>query len=142
MADACYMACPEVYISDKDGWVQNKNIIPTVFISVELDIEELWTMMVAFVSNVSENKIISHDEELTFEEQDRINAINALDSTATQEGDPANGNLTVTVTQADGKLTAVSASIASGTYDKSGAAATAETNAKKYTDDALTWGSF
>lgn len=72
MADACYMACPEVYVSDEDGWVQNKNIIPTVFISVELDIEELWTMMVAFVSNVSENKIISHDEELTFEEQDRI----------------------------------------------------------------------
>ena len=70
------------------------------------------------------------------------NAINALDSTATQEGDPANGNLTVTVTQADGKLTAVSASIASGTYDKSGAAAEAENNAKAYTDTALTWGSF
>ena len=70
------------------------------------------------------------------------NAINALDSTATQEGDPANGNLTITVTQADGKLTAVSASIASGTYDKSGAAAEAENNAKAYTDTALTWGSF
>lgn len=70
------------------------------------------------------------------------NAINALDSTATQTGDLANGNLTVTVTQADGKLTAVSASIASGTYDKSGAAAEAETNAKAYTDTALTWGSF
>lgn len=70
------------------------------------------------------------------------NAINALDSTATQIGDPANGNLTVTVTQTDGKLTAVSASIASGTYDKSGAAAEAETNAKAYTDTALTWGSF
>lgn len=70
------------------------------------------------------------------------NAINALDSTATQIGDPANGNLTVTVTQTDGKLTAVSASVASGTYDKSGAAAEAETNAKAYTDTALTWGSF
>lgn len=80
MADACYMACPEVYISDEDGWVQNENIIPTVFISVELDIEELWTMMVAFVSNVSENKIISHDEELTFEERDRIKrAIESLE---------------------------------------------------------------
>lgn len=70
------------------------------------------------------------------------NAINALDSTATQTGDPANGNLTVTVTQTDGKLTAVSASIASGTYDVAGSAATAETNAKAYTDTALTWGSF
>ena len=70
------------------------------------------------------------------------NAINALDSTATQTGDPANGNLTVTVTQIDGKLTAVSASIASGTYDAAGSAATAETNAKDYTDAALTWGSF
>lgn len=80
MADACYMACPEIYISDEDGWVQNENIIPTVFISVELDIEELWTMMVAFVSNVSENKIISHDEELTFEERDRIKrAIESLE---------------------------------------------------------------
>lgn len=69
-------------------------------------------------------------------------AINALDSTATQTGDPANGNLTVTVTQTDGKLTAVSASIASGTYDAAGSAATAETNAKDYTDAALTWGSF
>lgn len=70
------------------------------------------------------------------------NAINALDSTATQTGDPANGNLTVTITQTDGKLTAVSASIASGTYDAAGSAATAETNAKDYTDAALTWRSF
>ena len=70
MADACYMACPEVFINNK--WVENKDLIPTVFISVELDIEELWTMMVAFVSNISENRLISKDGELTFEEQDRI----------------------------------------------------------------------
>jgi hypothetical protein len=52
----------------------------------------------------------------------------------------------VTITEADGKLTAVTASIADGTYDTSGAASTALTNAKAYTDDtvneALTWGTF
>ena len=69
MADACFMACSEIY--DNGKWIKNDNQIPSVFISVELDIEELWTMMVAFVSCVNENKIISN-EKLTFDESDRI----------------------------------------------------------------------
>lgn len=80
MADACYLACSEIYINGE--WVKNENQIPTVFISVELDIEELWTMAIAFVSQVNENKLISRDEEMTFEERERVEkAIEILKST-------------------------------------------------------------
>lgn len=65
-----------------------------------------------------------------------------LDATVSQTASADNGNIAVTVVETDGKLTSVTASIASGTYDTSGAAATAESNAKAYTDTALTWGSF
>ena len=48
----------------------------------------------------------------------------------------------VQVVEADGKITSVAVSgDYSNTYDAKGAATTAETNAKAYTDTALTWGS-
>jgi hypothetical protein len=69
-------------------------------------------------------------------------AIKDLDATVSQTASDDNGNIAITVTETDGKLTAVTASISSNTYDASGAAETAESNAKAYTDSALTWSSF
>jgi hypothetical protein len=67
------------------------------------------------------------------------NAVDALDSeVSTVEGNA----VSITVKQVDGKLTEVTASVADGTYDKSGAADTAEANAKSYTDTALSWSEF
>ena len=72
MADACYMACKEMYIEGE--WVVNSNPEPisTVFISVELDIEELQTMAIACISGVNENKIIDSQDTMTFDERARV----------------------------------------------------------------------
>lgn len=59
------------------------------------------------------------------------NAINALDSTAQNAAD---AEVHVSVTQTDGKLTAVSATVKANTFDAHGAAASAETKAKAYAD--------
>ena len=61
MADACWLACGEYYKDDKDGWIDLGVKCPTVFISVELDKEELQTMAIAFLSGVNENKIIRNE---------------------------------------------------------------------------------
>ena len=58
-------------------------------------------------------------------------------------GDPDTGvqadGLKVKITQADGVLTGVTASIVAGTYDLAGAASSAESNAEAYADNLLTW---
>ena len=59
------------------------------------------------------------------------NAIKALDSTAQNAAD---AEVHVSVTQTDGKLTAVSATVKANTFDAHGAAASAETKAKAYAD--------
>lgn len=59
------------------------------------------------------------------------NAIKALDSTAQNAAD---AEVHVSVTQTDGKLTAVSATVKANTFDAYGAAASAETKAKTYAD--------
>lgn len=70
MADACYLACPEVYNTEQKKWVGTGKANPVTYISVELDIEELQTMALAFVSGVPENHIIQG--ELDFEEIERV----------------------------------------------------------------------
>lgn len=64
-------------------------------------------------------------------------AIAELDSTVTQTAGAANGNVSASVVEADGKLTSVSVSITPNTYDAYGAADTAESNANSYTDTAV-----
>ena len=70
MADACYLACTEYFNVDKNEWEKIGDACPTVFISVELDKEELQTMALAFISGVPENHIIRG--EMSFEEIDRV----------------------------------------------------------------------
>lgn len=70
MADALFLGCSEIWDKDKEEWISCGIKIPNVFISVELDYDELQTMAVAFVSGVSEYKIIQGVAD--FDEQERI----------------------------------------------------------------------
>ena len=70
MADACFLACDEYFDTAKKQWVSLGDCCPTVFISIELDIEELQTMALAFVAGVPENHIIKN--EMSFEEKERV----------------------------------------------------------------------
>ena len=63
MADACMLACRKIVINDE--WVpicddmdgQREGVL---FISTELDDSELYTLALAFLTNINEEKIISH----------------------------------------------------------------------------------
>ena len=58
IADACYIACDEIYDSTQNQWVQNGTKEPVLFIATEQDIEEVQTMMIAFLSDVDEQHIL------------------------------------------------------------------------------------
>lgn len=70
MADACFFACDEYYDESQQQWVSLGECCPTVFISVELDIEELQTMALSFIGYIPENHIIRN--EMSFEERERL----------------------------------------------------------------------
>lgn len=58
IADACYLACDEVYDS-RFGWIHNGIKQPTLFIATEQDLSEVQTMMLAFLSEVNEEHILN-----------------------------------------------------------------------------------
>lgn len=58
LADACYAAVPKLYDSTKQRWVKTGNASPTLYISTELEIDELQSMILAYVSNVPEDHIL------------------------------------------------------------------------------------
>ena len=59
IADACSFACDEIY-SEKEGkWVSNYTKEPTLFITTEQELDEIQTMMIAFLSNVDEEHILT-----------------------------------------------------------------------------------
>lgn len=59
MADACYLACSEMYDTKKKEWIDLGIKHKVLLISVELDEEELGTLATAFVSGVPEDVIVS-----------------------------------------------------------------------------------
>lgn len=68
-------------------------------------------------------------------------SIEGLDADVSSAAVEAGKGIKVQVVETDGKITSVAVSgDYSNTYDAKGAATTAETNAKAYTDTALTWG--
>lgn len=69
MGDACYFACGEMYFNGE--WKSLGEKIPSVFISVELDKEELQTMALSFICGINEDHILE-PERMTFEEQERL----------------------------------------------------------------------
>lgn len=70
MADACNMACNKIYDTSLEKWVDNGEKLDTLFISVELEPDELKTMALAFLSGVNESHIL--DAEYLPGEQKRV----------------------------------------------------------------------
>lgn len=70
IADACFIACDEIYDSSQKQWVQNGTKEPVLFIATEQDLEEIQTMMIAFLSDVDEQHIL--DGEYLAEEWERV----------------------------------------------------------------------
>lgn len=58
IADACNIACDMIY-DELFGWIKNGTAEPTLYIATEQDLEEVQTMMLAFLSNVNEEHIIN-----------------------------------------------------------------------------------
>ena len=59
IADACSIACDEIYDLNEGRWVQNGTKEPTLYISTEQEIDEIQTMIFAFLSGVNEEHIIT-----------------------------------------------------------------------------------
>lgn len=68
IADACYIACSEIYY-DNFGWIKTGPCNPTLFITTEQELEEIQTMMLAFISNVNEEHILNGSYEGDEEER-------------------------------------------------------------------------
>lgn len=58
IADACFIACDQLYNSTTGKWEENGSKEPVLFITTEQDIDEIQTMMLAFLSDVDEGHII------------------------------------------------------------------------------------
>lgn len=56
IADACTIACNEFYINGK--WVVKGTQEPTIYITTEQQLDEVQTMMLAFISDVNEDHIL------------------------------------------------------------------------------------
>lgn len=58
IADACNIACDQLYNLSTCKWEENGTKEPTLFITTEQEIDEIQTMMLAFLSGVNETHII------------------------------------------------------------------------------------
>lgn len=58
IGDVCYIGCNEIY-DDNFGWIKNGTAEPTLYITTEQEKDEIQTMMIAFLSNVSEDNILN-----------------------------------------------------------------------------------
>ena len=59
VADACYIACDEIFDSNTQTWISNGTKEPVVYITTEQELDEIRTMMLAFLSDVDEEHIIN-----------------------------------------------------------------------------------
>ena len=77
LADACYMACNKIYNTETQQW-EYKNNQPVLFISTELDYDELITMALAFLTGYNEEDIllqrISFEDEVFKEAKETLKA--------------------------------------------------------------------
>ena len=71
IADACYIGCNKIY-DESFGWIKNGTSEPVLFITTEQELEEIQTMMLAFLSNVEEDHILNGEYE--GDEEDRVRA--------------------------------------------------------------------
>ena len=59
IADACNFACNKIYNETFGIWIPNGKAEPTLYISTEQELEEIQTMMLAFLSAVPEDHILN-----------------------------------------------------------------------------------
>ena len=58
IADTCYIGCNKIY-DDTFGWIRNGTAEPVLYITTELELTEVQTMMLAFLANVNEEHILN-----------------------------------------------------------------------------------
>lgn len=63
IADACFIACNEIFDKKLNRWVVNGTKEPTLFITTEQDKSEIQTMMIAFLSGVDEEHLLQGEYE-------------------------------------------------------------------------------
>ena len=68
--DACCVSIPTIYDSRQKAWVTTNQQEPSLIISTELDIDEIQTMIIAYVSDVPEEKIL--DGKYEGDEEERV----------------------------------------------------------------------
>lgn len=59
VADTCYIGCGFMYDPEKHEWVNTGEPQPTLYIATEQDLSEVQTMMIAFLSAVDEEHILT-----------------------------------------------------------------------------------
>lgn len=69
IADVCYIGCDEIY-DNMFGWIKNGTAEPVLYITTEQELEEIQTMMWAFISGVDEDHIMNNRYE--GDEEDRV----------------------------------------------------------------------
>jgi replicative DNA helicase len=69
IADACNLGTNEIYSEIKQKWINNGIIVPTLFITTELEMDEVQTCLLSFLSNVNESHILDGDYETGEEER-------------------------------------------------------------------------
>ena len=69
IADICNFSIPYFYDTDKKEWIYTGCEEPSLFISTELEEDEVQTIIMAYVSGVPENKILDGDYEGDEEER-------------------------------------------------------------------------
>ena len=79
IADACSIACDEIYDLTQGKWIKNGTKEPTIFITTEQELEEVQTMMYAFLSGVDEEHILT-GEYLAGEWERVVSAANLINN--------------------------------------------------------------
>ncbi|AXF52516.1 MAG: replicative DNA helicase [Caudoviricetes sp.] len=59
IADTCYIGCDEIYDENERKWIKNGTKEPVMYNTTEQDLEEVQTMMIAFLSAVDEEHILN-----------------------------------------------------------------------------------
>ena len=70
IADACYTACSHIFNKGTGEWDSCGLELPCLFISTELELSEVQTMCLAFLSGVDENHILTNKYDIG--ERDRV----------------------------------------------------------------------
>ena len=76
VADACYMACNRIYDNATGQW-KDKGSQPVLFISTELDIDEITTMCLAFLTGYNEEELLL--QKISFEDPILGEAVRVLE---------------------------------------------------------------